>query len=87
MRFTARIELKEMKNRKRILNAINRNSQDILPTQIDYSPKMKEEIKDILGIEDRLIDEQLGNHIKYLYLDDKVRRDEKEGIQYDVWGV
>lgn len=76
-----------MKKKKRILNAINRNNQDILPTQIDYTPEMKEKIKDILGIEDRLIDEKLGNHIKYLYLDDKIRIDKEKGVQYDIWGV
>lgn len=76
-----------MKKKKRILNAINRNSQDILPTQIDYTPEMKEKIKDILGIEDRLVDEKLGNHIEYLFLDDKVRTDKKKGIRYDIWDV
>lgn len=76
-----------MKKKIRILNAINRNSQDILPNQIDYTPEMKEKIKDLLDIEDPLIDEKLDNHIKYLSLDDKVRADKEEGIQYDIWGV
>ena len=67
-----------MTKKKRILNAINRNNQDILPTQIDYTPEMKEKIKDILGIEDRLIDEKLGNHIKYFSMDDKIRTDKKQ---------
>jgi len=71
----------------RILNAINRNSQDILPSQIDYTPEMKEKIKDILGTRGPLIDEKLDNHIKYLSLDDKVRAGKEEGIQYDIWGV
>lgn len=76
-----------MEKKKRTLDAVKRNSQDILPTQIDYTPEMKQKIKDILGIEDKTVDERLGNHIKYLLLDDKVRTDEKKGIQYDVWDV
>ena len=76
-----------MKKKIRILNAINRNSQDILPTQIDYTPEMKEKIKNLLCTEDLLIDEKLDNHIKYLSLDDKARTDKEEGIQYDIWRV
>ena len=76
-----------MGKKKRTLDAVKRNNQDILPTQIAYTPEMKQKIKDILGIEDKIMDEILGNHIKYLFPDDKVRTDKKRGIQYDVWGV
>jgi len=76
-----------MKKKERILNAINRNSQGILPSQIDYTPEMKEKIKSLLGIEGPLVDKHLDNHIKYLSLDDKVRADKEEGIRYDIWGV
>jgi len=76
-----------MNKKKSILNAIKRNSQDILPTQIDYTPEMKEKIKNLLDTTDLLIDEKLNNHIKYLYLDDKTGTDKEEGIQYDIWGI
>src|SRR5680860_429862 len=76
-----------MNKKKRIFDAIKRNSQDIFPTQIDYTPEMKEKIKDMLGTGDLLIDEKLDNHIKYLFLDDKTRTDKEEGIQYDIWGI
>ncbi len=76
-----------MNKKIKILNAINRNSQDILPNQIDCTPEMKGKIKKLLNIEDDQIDEKLDNHIKYLFLDDKVRTDKEKGIQYDIWGV
>jgi uroporphyrinogen decarboxylase len=76
-----------MKKKKRILNAVNRISQERLPTQIDYTPQMKVKIKRLLDTTDLLIDEKLDNHIRYLYLDDKVREDKKEGISYDIWDV
>src|SRR5680860_1716751 len=76
-----------MNKKKRIFDAIKRNSQDIFPTQIDYTPEMKDKIKDMLGTGDLLIDEKLDNHIKYLFLDDKTRTDKEEGIQYDIWGI
>lgn len=43
--------------KKRVLNAANRTSQDVLPTQIDYTPEMKEKIKKLLNIKDTEIDE------------------------------
>jgi hypothetical protein len=76
-----------MDKKKKILNAIKRNSQGILPTQIDYTPEMKEKIKNLLNTENFLIDEKLGNHIKYLFLDDKTATDKEKGIQYDIWGI
>jgi uroporphyrinogen decarboxylase len=76
-----------MKKKIKILNAVNRNSQDILPNQIDCTPEMKDKVKKLLNIEEDQIDERLDNHIKYLFLDDKVRTDKEKGIQYDVWGV
>lgn len=41
--------------KKKILNAINRISQDVLPTQIDYTPEMKDKIKKLLNIKDNPI--------------------------------
>ena len=76
-----------MNKKKRIINAIKRNSGDILPTQIDYTPEMKEKIKNLLGTDNLLIDERLDNHIKYLFLDDKTRIDEEKGIEFDIWGI
>lgn len=76
-----------MNKKIKILNAVNRNSQDILPSQIDCTPEMKDKIKKLLNIEDDQIDEKLDNHIKYLFLDDKIRTDKEKGIQYDIWGV
>ena len=73
--------------KKRVLNAVNRISQDVLPTQIDYTPEMKEKIKKLLNIEDMEIDERLGNHIKYLPLNDIVKISKEDGIKYDIWGV
>jgi len=73
--------------KKRVLDAVNRISQDILPIQIDYTPEMKEKIKKLLNIEDMEIDERLGNHIKYLPLNDIVKINKKDGIKYDIWGV
>ena len=73
--------------KKKVLNAINRISQDVLPTQIDYTPEMKEKIKKLLNIEDMEIDERLGNHIKYLPLNDIVKISKEDGIKYDIWGV
>jgi len=70
--------------KKRIVNAINRIGQDFLPTQIDYTPEMKEKIKKLLNIGDLEIDKRLGNYIKYLPLNDKVRISEKDGIKYDI---
>jgi len=76
-----------MNKKKRIINAIKRTGGDMLPTQIDYTPEMKEKIKALLGINDLLIDEKLDNHIKYLFLDDKTETDREKGIQYDIWGT
>jgi len=76
-----------MNKKIKILNAVNRNSQDILPSQIDCTPEMKENIKKLFNIEDNQIEEKLDNHIKYLFLDDKIRTDKEKGIQYDIWGV
>ena len=76
-----------MNKKKKILNAIKKNSQDILPTQIDYTPEMKEKIKNLLGTGGLLIDEKLDDHIKYFFLDDKTGTDKEKGIQYDIWGI
>jgi len=76
-----------MKKKRKLLNAINRVNQDLLPTQIDYTPEMKERIKSLLDIEDSLVDVRLDNHIKYYSFDDKVITDKAKGIQCDIWGV
>ena len=81
------IMVKNNMKKEKVLNAINRISQDVLPTQIDYTPEMKEKIKKLLGIEEDQVDERLDNHIKYLPLNDKIRIDKEKGIQYDIWGV
>ena len=73
--------------KKRVVNAIKRIGQDFLPTQIDYTPEMKEKIKKLLNIGDLEIDKRLDNHIKYLPLNDKTVIDKEKGIQYDIWGV
>jgi uroporphyrinogen decarboxylase len=77
----------EYPKKQKVLKAINRISQEYLPTQIDYTPEMKEVIKEILNTDDTEIDERLDNHIKYLELNDKISTDELEGIQYDIWGI
>ena len=74
-------------NMEKVLKAINRINQDILPTQIDYTPEMKSIIKRILNIDDDQVDKKLNNHIKYLELNDKTEVDKKNGIQYDIWGI
>ena len=79
--------IKGNKKKERVLNAINRISQDFLPTQIDYTQEMKENIKKLLNVEEDQIDKRLDNNIKYLPLNDKTRIDEEKGIQYDIWGV
>jgi len=76
-----------MNKKIQVLNAVNRNSQGLLPCQIDCTPEMKDRVKKLLNIEDDQIDEKLNNHIKYLFLDDKVRTDKEKGIQYDIWGI
>jgi uroporphyrinogen decarboxylase len=77
-----------MINRKeRVLNAINKVKQDILPTQIDYTPEMKKRIRGFLKITGTLVDEELDNHIKYFLFDDKTTIDKVNGIRYDIWGV
>lgn len=58
-----------------------------MPTQIDYIPEMKSSIKRMLNIEEEEVDERLNNHLKYLELDDKTNADEKNGIEYDIWGI
>lgn len=76
-----------MKKKDRVINAINRINQDLLPTQIDYTPEMGKRIENILNIKGSLIDKKLDNHIKYFYFNDKVEIDKTKGIQYDIWGV
>ena len=73
--------------RKKVLNVIDRISQSVLPTQIDYTPEMKDKIKKLLNIKDNEVDERLDNHIKYLPLNDIVKIDKEKGIKYDVWGI
>jgi len=73
--------------KKKVLNVINRVSQDVLPTQIDYTPETKDKIKKLLDIKDNEVDEKLDNHIKYLPLNDIVKIDEENGVKYDVWGI
>ena len=73
--------------KEKVLNGINRISQDFLPTQIDYTPEMKVKIKKLLNDEEDQIEKRLDNHIKYLPLNDKISLDKEKGIQYDVWGV
>ena len=43
--------------KKKVLNVINRVSQDVLPTQIDYTPETKDKIKKLLDIKDNEVDE------------------------------
>ncbi|MHB8280292.1 MAG: hypothetical protein ACYDIA_21960 [Candidatus Humimicrobiaceae bacterium] len=45
-----------MSKKERVLNAINKISQDILPTQIDYTPEMKKRIRGFLKISETLVD-------------------------------
>jgi len=78
---------KGVQKKERVLNAINRISQSVLPTQINYTPEMKEKIKKFLNVEEDQIDKRLDNYIKYLPLNDKTRIDEERGIQYDIWEV
>ncbi len=40
----------ELTKKERVLNVVNRVNQDILPTQIDYTPEMKENIGKILKV-------------------------------------
>lgn len=56
-----------MSKKERVLNAINKVSQDILPTQIDYTPEMKKRIRGFLKIGENLVDKELDNHIKSLF--------------------
>ncbi len=77
-----------MENKKtRVLNAIRRVSQDCLPTQTDATPEMLLKIQRIMHIDQNQFDEKMDNHINYLILDDRVRIDAEEGVQFDVWGV
>ncbi len=76
-----------MSKKLRVLNAINKVSQDILPTQIDYTPEMKTKIMGLLKISGTLIDKELDNHIKYFLFDDRTSLDKATGIEYDIWGV
>ncbi len=76
-----------MQNKEKVINAISREKGEILPTQIDYTPEMKDKILNLLGIEESSLDSRLDNHIKYVYLDDKVKKDSKKEMIYDVWGV
>jgi uroporphyrinogen decarboxylase len=76
-----------MGKKERVLNAINKVRQDILPTQIDYTPEMKKRIRGLLKISETLVDKELGNHIRYFSFDDKAVVDKVNGIQYDIWGV
>jgi len=73
--------------KKRVLNTIKRIEQDFLPTQLDYTPEMKDKIKKLLNVKDNKVDEILDNHIKYLPLNDIVRIDKENGIKYDIWGI
>ncbi|MHB8279154.1 MAG: hypothetical protein ACYDIA_16095, partial [Candidatus Humimicrobiaceae bacterium] len=73
--------------KERVLNAVNRINQSVLPTQIDYTPEMKENIKKILNVKDTEINERLDNHIKYLPLNDILKIDKENGIKYDIWGI
>lgn len=72
---------------EKVFKTTKRINQDILPTQIDYTPEMKSIIKRILNIDDDQVDKKLNNHIKYLGLNDKTKVDKKNGIQYDIWGI
>ncbi|MHB8278313.1 MAG: uroporphyrinogen decarboxylase family protein [Candidatus Humimicrobiaceae bacterium] len=72
---------------EKVFKATNRINQDILLTQIDYTPEMKENIKKILSVNENEVDKRLGNHIKYLPLNDIVKVDKDTGIKYDIWGI
>ncbi len=76
-----------MQKKKKVFKAISRKKGEILPTQVDYTPEMKDKIINLLGIEESLLDSRLDNHIKYVYLDDKVKKDNKKEMIYDIWGV
>jgi uroporphyrinogen decarboxylase len=73
--------------KEKVLNSVNRANQEFFPTQIDYTPEMKEKIKKILGINENEVDRRLDNHVKYLPINDIVRVDKDTGIKYDVWGI
>ena len=76
-----------MNKKEKIIKVISREKQDTLPTQIDFTPEMKDRIIGLLGIEESLLDSKLDNHLKYIYLDDIVKEDRNEGIKYDIWGI
>ena len=61
-----------MNKKENIIKVISREKQDTLPTQIDYTPEMKDRIIGLLDIEESLLDSKLDNHFKYIYLDDIV---------------
>lgn len=79
--------IKRNVKKEKVLNAVNRINQGILPTQIDYTPEMKENIKKILNVKDTGIGERLDNCIKYLPLNDILKIDKENGIKYDIWGI
>ncbi len=81
------MKLKLENKKNKILKSIKMIKQDCFPTQIDATPEMLEKIMTFLNTDKSHLDERLDNHIKYVFLDDKVRSDNKNGIQYDVWGV
>ena len=78
---------KAISKKQKVFNSINRVKQDILPTQIDYTPEMKIIIKKLLKVTEKEIEKKLDNHIKYAELNDKTNIDKEKGIQYDNWGV
>lgn len=73
--------------REKVINAVKRTYQKILPSQIDYTPEMKEKIKVILNVSEDKVDERFDNHIKYLPLNDIVEMDKSTCIKYDIWGI
>jgi len=76
-----------LNKKEAVYRSIKHISQDKFPTQVDYTPEMKQKIKTLLDIDDNQVDNTLDNHIKYLPLNDKVVVDEINGIEYDIWGV
>ena len=74
-------------HKQRVVQAIQEEELDRLPTQISFTPEMSRKISKYLGVSEGELFRRLDNHIVMVSLDDTGRVDKEKGIRYDNWGI
>ena len=79
--------MSELTRKERTRRALRRDSLDRLPTQINYTPRMRTILAAHLGVREEALDATLDNHLLRLDVSHPRRVSEDGSVAYDWWGA